>query len=262
MIQQIICTSNSDRVLLGNLLRSPLCNIPGLDPVLIRSGSSASARFSETVARSTRRGALAFVHQDVYLPCDWEVRVARQLASLPDDWGVVGVCGIDSEARVHSHLWSSGLGRVIGGPFEARQCVSLDEVVLILRAGCGIDFDPQMPGFHLYGADICRTALKIGRGVYAIDAPVIHNSMPVALLDSGYKKAYRYLQQKWADDLPLETCVVRVTRTIWPVWRFNLRQLRRGRLRRGGGTIVDPAAKAAELGFNHYVGERHRSSDL
>ena len=111
-----------------------------------------------------------------------------------------------------------------------------------------------MPGFHLYGTDICRTALQAGRGVYAIDAPVIHNSVPVALLDLGYRQAYRYLQKKWAKELPLSTCVVPVTRTMWPVWRFNLRQMRKGRFKRPAGNPVDPAAKSRELGFDHYRG--------
>jgi len=154
--------------------------------------------------------------------------------------------------RFHTHLWSSGLGRVIGGPFDPKPCVSLDEVVLILRGGCGVNFDPAMPGFHLYGTDICRTALRAGRGVYAIDAPVIHNSVPVAMLDRGYRQAYRFLQKKWHSELPLPTCVVPVTRTLWPVWRFNLRQMRRGRFKRPAGRPVDPVAKARELGFDDY----------
>lgn len=119
-----------------------------------------------------------------------------------------------------------------------------------------MNFDPEMPGFHLYGTDICQQALAAGRGVYAIDAPIIHNSRPVAFLDRGYREAYKYLQRKWKHRLPLRTCVVPVGRTAWPMHRFNFRQLRRGKLRRSEATMVDPVAKASELGFDWYGRER------
>jgi hypothetical protein len=71
----------------------------------------------------------------------------------------------------------------------------------------------------LYGTDIVCTAMRHGFSAYVIDAPVIHNTRQVESLAGGYMAAYRYMQRKWADALPLWT-------TIAPITRFGVTLMR------------------------------------
>jgi len=256
----LVCCVNDEAILKRDLLASESVQTEHCSLKVIRGALSASSAYHAELSSSEDR-ITVLLHQDVYLPLGWIHRVMHLCAQLPADWAVAGVCGMDSSSIIHGHVWASGLGRVIGEPFEPITCVSLDEVVLIVRSGFDVNFDPKMPGFHLYGTDICQQALQAGLGVYAIDAPIIHNSRPVAFLDQGYWEAYRYLQRKWKHRLPIPTCVVPVGRTTWPVHRFNFRQLRRGKVRRREKCMVDPVSKASELGFDWY-GQNPRNGEL
>jgi hypothetical protein len=120
----------------------------------------------------------------------------------------------------------------------------------VLRCDSGLRFDPELPGFHLYGTDIVQSALAAGLEAYVFDGPVVHNSLPVTRLDDSYGRAYRHMQRKWTARLPIATTVIPITRSGWPLFRWRLRHWGR-RLRSPVVTqrCATPARRAQELGY-------------
>jgi hypothetical protein len=198
---------------------------------------------------------VAFIHQDVYLPQGWTQNLARAVGQLEvsdPTWAVLGVIGVSMRGAIVGRVWSSGLGGVVGNQLTWPVPVaSLDEVVLVLRVDSGVRFDEALPGFHLYGTDLVQTALRAGLGAYAFEGPVIHNSVETKRLDASYRRAYRYMQNKWSERLPIPTTVMPVTRSKWPLVRNSLVGLRARLMRRTPWRerCVEPDKLARSLGF-------------
>lgn len=245
----IVSAVNSEDVFRQNLGASPLV-LAGV-PVSRQAGYATAGQALNAGLDEVDADVIACIHQDVYLPNNWETRVFRAIELLEtagQQWGVLGIWGIDAGGKFHGRVWCSGADKEhAGGAFATRAAengelavhpptpiVSMDEVVIVLNGRAGLRFDDALPGFHLYGTDICLRAAEAGRGAFAIDAPVIHNSRPnPQVFDRHYFAAYRSMQRRWRDRLPLQTCVVPVTRTGWPLARAWLR--REVRRRTGNG---------------------------
>ncbi|MEM9347212.1 MAG: glycosyltransferase family A protein [Planctomycetota bacterium] len=137
---------------------------------------------------------VVLAHQDILYPTGWWGRVTAQLNSHKGaPIGVAGLVGVDRKGLrhghvldAHGHLWSSSLPESV---------VSLDEHVLILRKDSGLRFDPELPGFHCYGTDLCLEARSQGFASIAIDAPVIHLSP--GKIDDSYVVTAEWLLNKW-----------------------------------------------------------------
>jgi len=202
----VVAAVNDEAILASNLLRSPMLAREDVRFHARRSFRSASRAYDDALT-DCRSDLVVFAHQDVYLPMGWEQRLRAQVALLErhdPDWGVLGVYGVTAEGRQVGLVWSSGLGRVFGEPFDEPVPVrSIDEVVIVLRRDSGLMFDPKLPGFHLYGTDLVQTALNRGLKAYAVCAPVVHNSRPAPFLGEDYFAAYRYVSAKWRDHLPI-----------------------------------------------------------
>lgn len=134
-------------------------------------------------ARRARHDLRFHVHQDVLFPPDWEDRLCRALADLErrdPHWGVIGAAGrapgpgAGGEPPPNVGHWSDPhryhRPRV---PMPAEVQI-LDELWLGFRASRGVDFDPELPGFHCYGADLCLSARDRGLRSWVVDAPVVH----------------------------------------------------------------------------------------
>jgi len=197
--------------------------VAGSVPIIEEAGhiSAGSAYCSGVRLASTE--LVVFAHQDVYLPAKWVDRLimaSTYLDSADPSWAVLGVFGLDNCGKTVCRVWSNGLGSEIGVKRDRPvRASSLDELVIVLRGGQGIDFDANLPGFHLYGTDIVRIALERGKTAYIFDAPVIHNSLPVRHLGIDYFRSYRYVQRKWRGHLPICTTVMPITRSGWPLAR-------------------------------------------
>jgi hypothetical protein len=208
-----------------NLLVSPMLWNGGV-PVAVRAGQSSAGMAYNSMLDESRADVVIFAHQDVYFPAGWEQRLEAALTLLDatdPKWAVLGVIGVTAAGEIVGRCWSNGLNCAVGHAVKKPTAVeSLDEVVILVRKDSGVRFDEQMPGFHLYGTDICQSALAVGRGVHVFDGPIVHNSVPVWWLGPGYAAAYRYMRRKWAARMPIRTTVIAMTPWGLPLWRNRL----------------------------------------
>jgi hypothetical protein len=235
----LVVAANDESVLEKTLLQSP--DIDMSCRVLIKRGFASSGAAYNSGLLEAATELVVFAHQDVYFPDQWKANLNRSLQWLAvqdPKWGVLGVFGIALTARAEyiGHCYSTGLKRVIGSPFENPICAqALDELVLIVRRGSGLHFDENLPGFHLYGADICLQAYTKGTKCYIIPAFCIHNSNGLQYLPWAYWRSYFYMRKKWWQFLPIVTCCSLISRSWKPVvaqvisdvkqWMFGSRQV-------------------------------------
>jgi hypothetical protein len=162
---------------------------------------------------------IVFVHQDVFLPAGWCERfrqVVCRLSNRDPNWGVLGVFGVSRNSVGVGWLYCTGTGRVVGKPFSDPEPVrTLDEVLLVVRRSSRLSFDECLPGFHLYGTDLCLEAARRGMRSYVVPCPVVHNSVGIGNLPVGFWIAYRSVRRKWWNQLPIRTPCTVIER--WPL---------------------------------------------
>jgi len=248
---------NNEEVFRDNLLASPLAKRPGINVIARRGYPCAGKALNEVIRKAGASQLVVCAHQDVFLPEGWEQRLFSNIRVIEgdcDNWGVLGVYGISSQSRRAGKVWSTGLGKEIRGdsplPVEVQ---SLDELLLVIRADTDVLFDEDLPGFHLYGTDIVQNAYARGLKAFVIDAPVIHNSLPVAYLGVDYWQAYLYLRRKWKERLPIHTAVVPITSFPWELIKHNLTSFVKSATNRRGRPTrhKNPAQLADQLAYSH-----------
>lgn len=215
----LIVAVNDPTVLEGTLLKSP--DIDDRCQLITRKDyPCASKAYNDGIDEATNE-LLVFAHSDVFFPHGWLdrlTRAIRDIASVDPNWGVIGVIGISTERRLAGYVYSTGLRNTVGGDFAgAVEAVSLDEMVLIIRKSSGLRFDESLPGFHLYGTDICLQARASHMKSYIISDFCIHNSVGIKYLPWAFWRAYLYLRSRWRSHLPLKTCCTEITRGCWPI---------------------------------------------
>jgi hypothetical protein len=220
----VISAVNDERVLKTSLLASPGIQ-SAAEVILQRDHPSAPTAYNDAIKKATT-DLLVFVHQDVYLPEGWIDTVKKTVETLSEqdpNWGVLGVWGaVDYSNQPIGYLWWTGNWGA-KNPFEgAKEIVSLDEAVLIFRKSSGLVFDERLPGYHLYGTDICMDARRLGRKCYAISAFCIHNTNIGGLLPLQFWKCYFFMRRKWKASLPIVTPCTRISFWCWPMIRWNL----------------------------------------
>lgn len=255
MSQQIcvVAAVNDETVLQRSLCSSPMIRNGSAKLILERRRPSASNAYNAGLDQ-TDAEVVVFAHQDVYLPEGWDDRLRQaieQVEALDKTWGALGVFGITQDREFVGQVWSSGLNKELKGAIAApKPIVSMDELVIVLHNGVGLRFDEELPGFHFYGTDISQMAIGAGLGVYGFHGPVIHNSKPVKSYDQHYRRAHRYMCEKWEDHLPIPTCTATLDRRGLLAARVRLFK---HRMRDGRGSrdnrMIEPRRKAIELGY-------------
>jgi hypothetical protein len=242
----LISMVNNEQVLKSCLLNSE--ESQAASEVLLQRGfPGAAAAYNDAINRAGT-DILVLAHQDVYLPPGWSAALARTIEKLSvtdPNWAVLGVWGISRDGSRGGHVYCAGLMRVLGRPFETPMEVrSLDELLLVVRKSSGVRFDEQLPGFHMYGTDICLEANRRQLKCYAIAAFCIHNTNGYDLLPAAFWKAYLFMRRKWREQLPVITSCAEITRGCWPMLRWNVVQMANLLLRRHhpGKRVADPAA--------------------
>jgi len=142
---------------------------------------------------------ILFVHQDVYLPAPSISRILagiRKIEKKDSNWGLIGIIGLDRSNGLVGEVWDprGRIGVLTGGYSEV---VAMDELVLVMRTAAGLRFDPRLPAFHLYAADMIQIAATRGMKSYVVDCPVVHNSPVHGYLGPTWAESYRYMQTKW-----------------------------------------------------------------
>jgi hypothetical protein len=240
----VISATNNDAILQKCLLGSPGIR-SATELILQRNYSSAAAAYNTAIERATT-DVILLVHQDAYLPHGWDAalqKALQQMSKKDPRWAVMGVFGIQGSGREVGHLFCTEYMRELGQPFEEPPEVrSLDEVLLVLRKSSGVRLDERLPGYHLYGTDLCLTARQRGLKCYALSAFCVHNTNGYNLLPFDFWKAYLYLRRKWRAELPIVTSCTKITFWCWPMLRWNLARSRDLLLKRhkAGSRVEDP----------------------
>jgi hypothetical protein len=252
----LIVAVNNESVFRGTLLASPA--IDSKCQVIAKRGfTSAGVAYNAALTEASNE-VVVFAHQDVYLPRNWRRNLDHalgQLATKDPTWGVAGVFGItQSNVPEHrGHCYSTGLKAVLGKGFSAPiEAQSLDELVLVVRRSSGLSFDDELPGFHLYGTDICLQAATKEMKSYIVPAFCVHNSNGVKYYPLDFWRAYFYLRRKWWPRLPVTTCCTRITKWCLPALKSMFRDCVDTvfRLRNVGSRVDDVATLYRSLSLN------------
>ena len=216
-----VVAANDMGILHGNLLASPCLQGALSHQVIVQEGfTSATAAYNAALAQSLNE-IVVFIHQDVYLPDRWLSDLDATLGLLEErdpNWGVLGCYGVNKNGRGFGYLYTPGQA-VIGHTLQTPEIVqTLDEVVLIVRKSSGLKFNEQLPGFHLYGTDICLTAAAMGLNCYAISAFCIHNSRQHFQLPKDFYTCYKHVKCRWRKSLPIYTSCIRISRFNESMW--------------------------------------------
>jgi hypothetical protein len=206
---------NDMEILRKNLLASPSIFQGTRNQLLIKHRRPSASLAYNSVLDEAENEIIIFAHQDVYLPDPWFVDLRRWLSYLKAEcinWGVLGCFGCRKSV-------GGGLGRVYttgigfhGVRLTAPEPVeTLDEIVLIVRKSSGLRFDPSLPHFHLYGADICLSATDKGMACYALPGVCIHNTNQIMSLPEEFYECYYHIKRKWRTCLPIRTSCVRIS---------------------------------------------------
>lgn len=253
----LISAVNSDEVLNANLLRSP--DVAKAEQVLLKHGFAAAGNAINDALESCSTDIAVIAHQDVYFPEGWIVQLEEYVANLEsnaDNWGVIGVIGIDKSGNGCGHVYSSGLRCIVGETKKSpQQVVSVDEMVIILRTKTGLRFDAELPGFHLYGTDICLEAKQRGMASFVLPNFCMHNSNGLPYLPWSFWKAYRYMQRKWRHELPIKTPCVTLSPGLGYILRVGCGTRLRAALNRPtvGSRVADPVALYESLNFRREI---------
>src|SRR4051794_37329697 len=194
----VIAAVNNQEVLRSCLLSSP--EISSASEVILQTGFTSAAGAYNAGIEKAKTDLLVFVHQDVYLPEGWVASVEKALEVLSKkdpQWGVLGVWGVKRSGEGVGYLYCAGLMRKLGQAFDdAPEVRSLDEVVLIIRKSSGLRFDESLPGFHMYGTDICLEAKRQGMKCHAISAFCVHNTNGYKMLPVQFWQSYFLMRRK------------------------------------------------------------------
>lgn len=245
---------NEPHTLAHCLARSPDISSGALPLATYTGYRSASAAYNAAIAAHPAADCIVFAHQDVYLPAGTRDRLLTALEHLNSsapDWAIAGCIGGTAQHALVGDIWCSGHNRRLGTAVDAPIAVeTLDEVLVILRTQSGMRFDPALPGFHLYAADIVLSAAAAGFSTWVINLPIVHHSRPVISLGGDYRTAYRFMQRKWARRLPVHNLCCPLEHGPWRYLVTEARLLWKHRHTRGRPEPVgDPVEHARATGY-------------
>lgn len=246
---------NDEAVLENNLLASDDIKSGALSLQCYRGYKTAASVYNQAISDlGDHCDWIGFVHQDVYLPNGFLENLSTQLDNLisqDDSTAIVGFFGAISKHKTAGRVWCSANSSQFTGVLTTPAPIDiLDEYFILMKTDKGLAFDTDLPGFHLFGTDICLEAKSRNYSCWVIDVPVVHNSRRVVTLDRYYRQAWLYLRKKWAQNLPIYNLVCPITHSKYTLWRRYLQIRRKNNFRNERGEMLDdPAKKASELGY-------------
>ena len=220
--QLVFVTAVSRLDLLGrHLLRSP-CIESGRCRLIAHFNAGSAAQAFNSALDGIEAGAdptwLVWVHQDVFLPGDWDKNFLAALHAAQQkipQLAVAGVYGMASgpvPALRAGHVLDRGtlLREPAALPCEVD---SLDELLFAVRADTRLKLDPAL-GFDFYGTDLVLQAQARGFTAAALDVYCEHwsdtpmgTSIPAGMAQRILRNG-RAFEAKWSHRFPLETSCV------------------------------------------------------
>jgi hypothetical protein len=170
--------------------------------------------YAEAKKKATNE-LLVFLHPDVLLPEGWYDDFMQKLAlieTIDPDWAVLGTAGVPlgwnysaSGAKIASNI--TDFAQTFRTGTDAMTMQSFDEHLLILRKKFDVPaFDPQVPGFDLYGTDIVLSARQAGKNAYLLNIPLLHKTVG--------EDGQPYKQYLWEAKMKDQSFQLSATRTI------------------------------------------------
>jgi hypothetical protein len=242
-------------VLKGSLLRSPAIGSP--QDVLIMEGYANAGLAYQAGLTQAQTDVVVFVHPDVYLPLVWRASFESSLSRLnaiDPQWGVAGLFGISANGRRAGFVYSTGLDKYIGKPFESPTEVRvLDEFVFAMRRESGLKIDTAIPnGQFQFGAmDLCLQAEAQNRRCYALPCFAVHNSNGWRYMPLTFWKTYLYMRRRWRGRLPILTTYSDITVGCRAMIRSSLKACL-GRPNRVTTRVQDPSVLYEQLRSNTF----------
>lgn len=246
---------NDEDILENNLLASDDIQSGALQLHSYRGYKSAALAYNQAISEfGDTCDWIGFVHQDVYLPKGFLESLIEELDSLEqrdETAAIVGFFGAVSQGQNAGRVWCSANNQQFSGNLDVPAQINvLDEYFILMKTDKKLSFDVDLPGFHLFGTDICKEVQKRGLSCWVVDVPVVHNSRRVVTLDKYYRQAWFYMQKKWSQDLPIYNLVCPITNNPFSIWYRYFQIRRRHGFRTDRGEMLsDPIAKATELGY-------------
>ncbi|MGZ8941327.1 MAG: glycosyltransferase [Methylobacter sp.] len=206
---------NNKETLRKNLFLSPGLQENHNHQVLIKENYPSASLAYNSAIDEAQNEIIIFIHQDIYLPETWFSDISRCLSYFEEkkiNWGVLGCFGSGKAVGAGlGRVYTTGLGlhgRKINKPEPVE---TLDEIILIIRKSSGLKFDPYLPHFHLYGADLCMSAKDKGMTNFAFQGLCVHNTNQLLSLPKEFYDCYSYVKRKWAKFLPIYTSCIRIS---------------------------------------------------
>lgn len=252
----VVTASNDEEMLTRNLMASDMIS-SGEISVHVERGAPSAAHAYNCGLSATDAPVVIFAHQDVYFPPGWLDLLTETIAATEKhdpNWAVIAPFGMTRAGEHIGHVWTTSLSARIGRPVSRPEAVeSIDELVIVFNRASGLQFDEELPGFHLYGTDIVQTALAAKRGAYVAHLPLVHNDKFYPRLGADFAKAYHFIRRKWRHRLPIRTPV------LWVRWHgldlpwYELRSLRSIGKRRphAGNAKADPRIYSRQCGWEN-----------
>jgi len=210
----VVCV-NDPEVLRRRLLASPCLHGDTYGRNFFFNAASAAAAFNGAMDSGPGAQWLIWVHQDVYLPKDWDARFMAEIRKAERSYrhlgvvGVYGVAGSGSRARHAGHVLDRGL-ELNGTCALPCRVDSLDELLFAVRRDTGLHLEPDL-GFDFYGTDLALTARERGLDVVVVDACCEHWSslsregpFPRHVVER-VRAAGEAFERKWSHRLPVVT---------------------------------------------------------
>ena len=175
---------------------------------------SAAAAFNAEMARLPAAQWLVWVHQDVFLPPDWDRRfiaaIGEAEALIPklSVVGVYGVVGAGAAARRAGHVLDRGTLLRETTPLPCR-ADSIDELLFAVKVDAGLRLDPAL-GFDFYATDVTLSARERGLDAAVVDAYCEHWSgtpreMAKPSVAARVARSAEVFERKWEHRLPVDT---------------------------------------------------------
>ncbi len=168
----IVCPVNDEETYQNVLLPSLALN-PHASLTKVEGAKSAAQAFNENVVKHPAGDISVLVHQDVYFPPGWTLRMEALFDNLR--FGVAGCVGCSGQ-QIYADVYANTTVYLDFNIDKLPAKVdSLDELVLVFPSDTAIRLDEEL-GWHMYGADACVKAKKLGQDALVVKNQVVHYS--------------------------------------------------------------------------------------